>query len=497
MFLIEQLKQCWYSFLDLLGFEVEQTMDATKRRWKVRRKIPPRPAPQPTPVNNKPIDYLLNDMTTPNLKKLIDPPAQIARPKFAVLKYEGGGFPRNSIQSQAANCFVTINNTLGYMQSITDRPLTKFVGSNNLVVIPRAGKDLNAFYNRKSMQFFYVQHPKIGNLFTADSADIVAHELGHAILDSYRPDTWGAAGLEVWSFHEAFADLTALLNIMTHDEILHFVLNQTGGDLRKHSVMTNLSEHIGQVIFRLTGGKGGRSPSYLRTTINDFKYVNPGTLPKEAPHNKLAAECHSFGRIFLGAFYDILVMIYEDTVAKGHPKFNALRHARDAVARRAMFTIHNAPVNVRFYESVAKTMLWVEKTKFNNNYHDKIREIFFDRNLMRPEVKMLSAPECDNEEGIVRIQSKLQLKLGDHMLRAQSSNPLYNVELEIPHEQVYLYDNDKNIYDSVLVSDDEALSAAQDAIIYLHETNSVGDGADTPWQITDGKLCRTGFIDLR
>lgn len=494
MFLADQIRRCWEGFLSWLGFE--RTLDATKRRWKVRRRpIPQRPKPRPQPVNDKDIDYLLNDMTTPNLRKKMKPPVQIDMPKFAVMKYEGGGFGKGQIQHQAANCFVTINNTLQYIHQMSERPLTRFVGSKNLVVVPRAGQALNAFYNRRSMQFFYISHKQVGDVFTADSSDIVAHELGHAILDSYRPDTWGAAGLEVWSFHEAFADLTAMLNIMSHEEVLHYALNQNGGDMRKPSVISNLSEHIGQLIFRIQGPKSGRSPECLRSTINNFKYANPGTLPKQAPHNKLAAECHSFGRVFLGAFYDILVMIYEDTLAKGHPKFKALRHARDAVARRVLFTIQNAAVNVRFYESMAKTMLWVEKTKFNNTYHDQIREIFFDRNLMRSEIKMLSAPECTNDEGIVKIQSKLNLKLGDHMLRAQSDNPLYNVELDIPHDQVYLYDNDKNIYDSVLVSDEEAMSAAQDAIIYLHESGGVGTGDDTPFEIQDGKLCRTSFIE--
>jgi hypothetical protein len=494
MFIVDQIKRCWESFLDLLGYE--RTLDATKRKYRRRRgPIPMRPKPQPQPANNKQIDYVLNDMTTPNLRKKMLPPVQIDRPKFTVMKYEGGGFGAEQIQHQAANCFVTINNTLQYIRKMSEKPLTRFVGARDLVVVPRAGKDLNAFYNRRSMQFFYIAHPKIGTIYTADSSDIVAHELGHAILDSYRPDTWGAAGLEVWSFHEAFADLTAMLNIMSHEEVLHYALNQNGGDMRKPSVITNLSEHIGQVIFKIQGPKSGRNPEYLRSTINDFKYVNPGTLPKQVPHNKLAAECHSFGRIFLGAFYDILVMIYEDTLAKGHPKFNALKHARDAVARRVLFTIQSAAVNVRFYESIAKTMLWVEKTKFNNTYHDQIREIFFERNLMKNEIKMLSAPECTSDDGIMRIQSKMNIKLGDHMLRAQSDNPLYNVELDIPHDQIYLYDNDKNIYDSVLVSDEDAMSAAQDAIIYLHDSGSVSEGDDTPFEIQDGKLCRTAFIE--
>ncbi len=494
MNLIARIKRCFSScferFMLFIGYD--KILSASKRtsRWKRRRKHVPRPASAPVVVNQKAIQYVLNDMTTPNLIKTVPPPTILSVPKFTVVKYKGGGFPRDSIEARAANGHVTITNVINFYNQHTPQKITKWAGTHNLIVNPRAGKDVNAFYNRASMQFFYYN-----GMFTIDSSDIVAHELGHAILDSYRPDTWGAASLEVWSLHEAFADITAMLNIMSHDEILHFALNQTNGDMRKPSVITNLAEHVGQVIYKIAGPNSGRHPQYLRSTINNFKYVNPRSLPKAATHDKLAAECHSFGRVFLGALYDILVVVYEDTLAKGHPRYNALKHARDVLAKNILKAIQNAPLNTRFYESVAKTMLWAEKTGVNGGmYHDKMRKVFLDRNLIRAEVSMLSAPECTNDEGIMRIQSKMNIKLGDHMLRAQSDNPLYNVEVEIPHEQVYLYDENNNIYDSMFVSQEEALSDAQDAIMYLHDTESVGEGSDTPFEIQSGKLCRTHFV---
>ncbi len=493
MNLIEKIKKCFSDYFELfmmlIGYDKIVSASRRRSRWKRRRKHVPPPVSQPI-VSDKAIQYLLNDMTTPNLVKSVPPPTILQHPKFTVVKYKGGGYRRDSVEAQAANGHVTVTNVINFYNRHTPQKITKWAGTHNLIVNPRAGKDINAFYNRASMQFF-----SYNGMFTIDSSDVVAHELGHAILDSYRPETWGATSLEVWSFHEAFADITAMLNIMSHDEILHFALNQTKGDMRKPSVITNLAEHVGQAVYKVAGPKSGRHPQYLRSTINDFKYVNPGSLPKKAAHNKLAAESHSFGRIFLGAFYDILVMVYEDTLAKGHARYNALKHARDVLAKNILMAIQRAPVNTRFYESVAKTMLWAEKIGVNGGmYHDRMRQIFFDRNLMRPEVKMLSAPECTNDEGIMRIQSKMNIKLGDHMLRAQSDNPLYNVEIEIPHEQVYLYDENNNIYDSMLVSQEEALGDAQDTIMYLHETESVGDGFDTPFEIRAGKLCRTLFV---
>ena len=50
-----------------------------------------------------------------------------------------------------------------------------------------AGDDLNAFYNRASFSFF---HKAVAGTtyFAGESTDVVAHEVGHGLLDSVRPD---------------------------------------------------------------------------------------------------------------------------------------------------------------------------------------------------------------------------------------------------------------------------------------------------------------------
>jgi hypothetical protein len=436
----------------------------------------------------------MNDMTTPKLVKTVKTPKQPDKPMFIVQKYLGGGFALGTDEGLAAGCQVTICNVLNDYEVWSQKPLMSWPGTSNLYVRPLAGVDLNAYYDRRSLCFFYAAHKSFGMVHTAASTDIVAHELGHALLDAYRPRTWGAPLLEVWSFHEAFADFTSILNIMGHEEILKHALRQTEGDMRKPNVISNLAEHVGRAIFKIVGPKSGRRRACLRSAVNDFNYVPPKSLPKDAPFNQLAAEPHSFGRVMLGALYDILLGIYEHTVDRGESPLKSLQHARHATAKRFLQATLHAPINGKFYESFAKTMLWADKTKFNNTYQSIIRDAFLKRNIITEEVKILSnAPACDNEEGIVKVQSTMQLKLSDHLVRAQSNNPLYNVELEIPQEQVYLYDHGKNLVDSVVATQQESLDAAQDMIIYLHESGQVGEGPDTPFEIRDNKLVRTHF----
>jgi hypothetical protein len=475
-----------------LGFKKRDAIHSAQLRWKRRPTGQSAPTQRPPSPKGGMIEYVMNDWTTPHLVKKMSPPTPPETPVFSVKLYDGGGHDPHTPQGQAANCYVTIANSLNYMLSHSERKLSRWAGTNNLVVIPRAGKQLNAFYNRLTLQFFFEKNMLTNKMvFTADSSDIVAHELGHAILDSFRPDLWSIASLEVWSFHEAFSDLSAVLHIMLYDEVLIDALEKTRNDIRKHNVFSDLAEDVGSAIYAIA--KSGRNPNYLRSGINNFKYVNPGTLPKHAPNDKLAAECHSFGRIFFGAFYDILVMFYESNLKEGMSALDALKKARDTLTAYTMKSIQNCPRNPNFYNAMAKTMLWADWSA-EKKYHDRMRDIFLSRNLITSELRILSAPPCNNNENIVRKGQVKMLKLSDYVIRSQSdNNPLYDVVLEVPQEEAYLYDNNKNIIDVVSATEEETLRSAIDMITYLHETNSVDNTENTPFEIRDGKLVRTHF----
>jgi hypothetical protein len=470
---------------------LDQVTGATRRTPKVIiKKTQPK-------ANNEPINYLVHDTTTPTLMTSVNPPTPPTKPVFSVNHYAGGGKPTGSVEGQAANCFVTIVETINGVNQFTDKPLVKWGRSPTLTVYPRAGEDLNAYYDGQHLKFFYYPVPNLGTVFACDSTEIVSHELGHAILDSYRPDAWSAAALEVWAFHESFGDMTAILHSLGNQTILNYLMEKTGGNLHQSNIVANLAENFGKAIYTLAGPNSGYSPNYLRTALNTFKYVDPSTLPENAPDNQLAAEAHNFSRIFTGAFYDILVMIYEDAKAHGQAPMDAIKTARNTTARYLLKTIQNAPLNAKFYQSVATTMLWSDVTLGNRKYHDRMQAIFFDRNILVPQVKMLSAGICPNNEKIVHVKHKMHLKLNDHVVRSMSAhphNPLYDVEVEVPHEHVYLYDNNRNLYDSIIDSEDEAVAGAQAMVDHLNAMKAVSDAPNTPFEVRDGKLVRSHFV---
>src|SRR3954451_16123298 len=79
-----------------------------------------------------------------------------------------------------------------------------------LILVPDGGDDLNAFYDRKHLAFF---HHTTGTqtTFSGASTDVVAHECGHAFLDTLRTELFGSAVTEHGAFHEAFGDCIAIL----------------------------------------------------------------------------------------------------------------------------------------------------------------------------------------------------------------------------------------------------------------------------------------------
>ena len=92
-----------------------------------------------------------------------------------------------------------------------------------LVVDLDAGDDLNAYYDRQELCFFHATVRGV-TVYSGESPDVLCHELGHALLDAIRPQLWNAASIEVASFHEAFADISAMLSALelpsVRDEVL-------------------------------------------------------------------------------------------------------------------------------------------------------------------------------------------------------------------------------------------------------------------------------------
>lgn len=169
-------------------------------------------------------------------------------------------------------------------------------GSHQIKVAPHAFADANAFYSRRDegLMFGYFPDKKGENIFTCLSYDIVAHETTHAILDGLRRQYDRPSSLDQAAFHEAFADIVALLSVLRSEEMIEHALQSTKKPLprdrtgryeiaplmrylRDQSFLTGLAEQMGEGLDPLgrdalrRSSKLNPSPDYLR----DREYEEP------------------------------------------------------------------------------------------------------------------------------------------------------------------------------------------------------------------------------
>src|SRR5258705_13779228 len=126
--------------------------------------------------------------------------------------------------------------------------------------------------------------------------------MGHACLDAHRPELFDAPFVEAGAFHESFGDMSAILSALQLPSVRAVALS--GVKSYKASALSRCAEQLGWAIRQID--KTAVDPDCLRNAYNAFQYVDPASLPDNAPATKLSAEVHSFSRVFTGAFYEIL-----------------------------------------------------------------------------------------------------------------------------------------------------------------------------------------------
>ena len=238
-----------------------------------------------------------------------------------------------------------------------------------LPVRTNAGDDLNAFYDRASLQFF--SHRFGGRtVHSCESADVVNHEQGHAFLDAIRPDFWDAPYVEVGALHEAFGDCFALL-VALGDATTRRLVLAASPDLALHNFLERLAEELGDAIRREFGAQEVE-PGALRRAQNVFRWADPTTLPANAPASQLSREVHSFSRVFTGAFYDVIRNVF----AAGPRTSTRLRSAALAAGRLLLAAIRTAPLTPRLFAAVGQRMLQADVMTGGSAHAAAIRAAF-------------------------------------------------------------------------------------------------------------------------
>jgi hypothetical protein len=239
----------------------------------------------------------------------------------------------------------------------------------SLPVFTNNGDDLNAFYDRKSLQFF--SHTFGGKtVHSCESVDIVCHEQGHGLLDAIRSDFFDVPFIEVGSLHEAFGDSMALLAALSDPTIRTAVL-AISADLSGEHFVESLAEELGDAI-RREYGPASVEQGALRHARNTFQWTDPTALPSRAPADQLCGEVHSFSRVFSGAFYDVIRNIF---VAGPHTA-DGLKKAANTAGKLLIAALRTVPAAPRIYAGVGQRMLQADVTVNTGVHAAAIRSAF-------------------------------------------------------------------------------------------------------------------------
>lgn len=444
--------------------------------------------------------YYLNDPSTDKLVTEIKIPQLKTKLKFRVENFFPNEPIKDAIKNRAASCYVSVANTLNEIQEL--HPIYRWAATNNLLIRPNFQRGLNAYYNRNTLTFFQGVDPITKkSIFTCESSDIVVHELGHAILDCIKPELWDLQSLEAWAFHESFADITAIFSLLQKDIIIDRVLEETDHNLLLSNTASRIGEELGRAIFNSGGAREKRNPNFLRDATIEFKYIDPKNLPSDATDDKLSSECHSFGRVFLNAWYEILALCFKLEKDLGRPSKEALKIVSNSLYSCLIKATINASSNLYFLETIARNMIILSKAD-GNKYTDIMNSVFISKRIIKPKIKMLSNIklkdlEKDNKvvnienDSIVVVKKVKKIILSNVItssLDASESDPIYNAEMTLPFDDFYHFDEKGELVDEISCDDNEILQSALMCALSIQSKKDLGE--DKTWKIQENKLLR-------
>ena len=167
----------------------------------------------------------------------------------------------------ARNAYVVVMRVLARFERALGRRVGWSFLGHQLTVAPHAFVDLNAFYSKDDRAIFLGYYPgEAGPVFTCLSHEVIAHETTHALVDGLRPDYLYPSSADQAAFHEGFADIVAMLSVLSLREVVSAALDlHTSRQQRliraslltekalKDGVLFGLAQQVGEAMYGTHG----------------------------------------------------------------------------------------------------------------------------------------------------------------------------------------------------------------------------------------------------
>jgi hypothetical protein len=195
---------------------------------------------------------------------------------------------------------------------VDGKPFDDSQYEQHLVIEPHAFAQENAFYDprRIALRFGYFSaaandpgdHVPGSTVYSCLSHDIVAHETTHAILDGMHRRFNEPSNPDVLAFHEAFADIVALMQHFEMTEVLRNQIARTRGDVETESILGSLALQFGRAI-----GKRGALREAIGSVDANGQWQR--NVPDPAAYRTIV-EPHARGALLVAAVFDVFLAIY-------------------------------------------------------------------------------------------------------------------------------------------------------------------------------------------
>lgn len=254
-----------------------------------------------------PAGQVHNDVATTKDRKDIDIDSLINDPAF-----------------HAENVYAVVMRVLARFENALGRHVSWKGDSHQLKLVPHAFADANAFYSRDVEAILFGYFPRRdgkGMIYTCLSHDIIVHETTHALLDGLCDRFIYASSPDQAAFHEAFADIIALLSVFSLKGVAQAALakdlneesrslnlipkSQLSRDALGQLALLGLAEQMGKELQITRGGALRRS---VELTPSPKYYQSPEFL---LPHRR--------GEILVAAVMNAFIQVWAERLNKLNP----------------------------------------------------------------------------------------------------------------------------------------------------------------------------------
>jgi len=257
----------------------------------------------------------------------------------------------------------------------------------------------NANYDRLALNFYRGRISPGNFVYASASADMLCHEMGHAMLDSIQPQLWHTSTFEVDAFHESFGDVSALLCALQVPSLRNSIVTSAATNIHADSRLSRIAEQFGTALFAVVPEDA--ESNCLRNAYNNFVYASPSSLMASGPSSIVVARPHSFSRIFTGAMFEILAGMFAANPPTTPDKLrDVTRELRDIMA----YAVLNAPIVPQYFASVAAKMVLRAGQLQNPAYQTIFSNVFTNRLILAPVVasQIISSPTAELDTGTVQ-----------------------------------------------------------------------------------------------